>query len=160
MQDINKLLGGTLLQQNVTGPVGSRSGTQAKKVEPALIICQCGSLDPKFRGYCRDCLTRLKATFDRYLEKFKQVSDEYEQYTGVDQKQADDKLRLMKNKIQQYEIKLSDNEIVDVLEKYQNLAQSSENRTFAEFKASVESLKQELIIVKARHVIELEDLGK
>lgn len=66
----------------------------------------------------------------------------------------------MKSKIEQYEIKLSDNEIVDVIEKHEKLAQSEENRSFAEFKASVEAMKQELAIAKARHAIELEDLRK
>ena len=47
----------------------------------------------------------------------------------------------MKSKIEQYEIKLSDNEIVDVIGKHEKLSQSEENRTFAEFKASVEAMK-------------------
>jgi len=33
-------------------------------------------------------------------------------------KVADDKIRLMKNKIEQFEIRLSDFEIVDVIEKH------------------------------------------
>ncbi len=47
----------------------------------------------------------------------------------------------MKNKIDQYEIKLADNEILDVIEKHEKLAQSEENRSFAEFKSSVEALR-------------------
>jgi hypothetical protein len=33
------------------------------------------------------------------MEKFKKISEEYETYTGQDHKKADEKLRLMKNKI-------------------------------------------------------------
>ena len=75
-------------------------------------------------------------------------------------KGADEKIRLMKNKIEQYELKLADKEIIDVIEKHSKLAQSEDNRTFAEFKSTVEALKQELAITKARNAIELEDLRK
>jgi|LauGreDrversion4_2_1035121.scaffolds.fasta_scaffold32652_8 tellurite resistance protein len=66
----------------------------------------------------------------------------------------------MKNKIEQYELKLSENEIFDVVAKHEKLSQSEENKTFAEFKATVEALRQELNIAKARHAIEFEDLRK
>ena len=56
-------------------------------------------------------------------------------------KQADEKLRLLKGKIEQYELKLSDNQLVDVIAKHEAIANSEENRGFAEFKASVEALK-------------------
>jgi nitrate/TMAO reductase-like tetraheme cytochrome c subunit len=84
-----------------------------------LNICACGNLDPKFRGYCSECLIKLKDTFDRYLNKFKELSEEYDSYTGLDQTKADEKLRLMKNKIEQYEIKLNDNEMVNIIDKYE-----------------------------------------
>jgi Na+/phosphate symporter len=79
-------------------------------------------MDPKFRGQCKECLVKLKATFDRYLERFRKVSEEYEQFTGADKKAADDKIRLMKNKIEQYELKLSENEIFDVVAKHEKLS--------------------------------------
>jgi hypothetical protein len=75
-------------------------------------------------------------------------------------KQADEKLRLLKGKIDQYELKLSDTQLVDVIAKHDALANSQENRSFAEFRATVEALKQELSIAKARHAIELEDLRR
>ncbi len=105
-------------------------------------------------------MTKLKATFDRYLEKFKQLQEEYDEYTGIDQTKADEKLRLMKNKIEQYEIKLSDNEILNVIEKHEKIAQSDENRNFAEFKVTVQSLKQEIEIARVKQDIELQDLKK
>lgn len=64
----------------------------------------------------------LNDRFKHYLERFREVSDEYDQYTNQDTKAADDKLRLMKSKIEQYEIKLSDNEIVDVIGKHEKLS--------------------------------------
>lgn len=105
-------------------------------------------------------MTKLKATFDRYLEKFRTIQEEYDQYTTLDQKSADDKIRLMKNKIEQYEVRLADKDVVDVIDKHAKLSQTEESRAFAEFKASVEVLKQELAITKARHAIELDDLRK
>lgn len=56
----------------------------------------------------------------------------------------------MKNKIDQYEIKLNDNEILDVIERHQKLAKSDENRAFAEFKVQVSAMKQEIDITKVK----------
>lgn len=56
----------------------------------------------------------------------------------------------MKNKIEQYEIKLNESELIDVIEKHQVLSQSEDNRNFAEFKVTVQSLKQELEIMKVK----------
>lgn len=95
-------------------------GDKAKQEKLSkLNICACGKLDPKYKGYCLDCLKQLKETFDKYIEKFKVLSEEYDNYTGKDQTKADEKLRLMKNKIEQYEIKLSDGEMLNVLDKYE-----------------------------------------
>ena len=88
------------------------------------------------------------------------MQEEYEQYTAHDVKSVEDKLRLMKNKIEQYELKLADRDIIDVIEKHGKLSQSEDNRAFAEFKSTVEALKQEIAIAKARNAIELEDLRK
>ncbi len=41
----------------------------------------------------------------------------------------------MKNKIEQFEIKLSDFEIIDVIDKHSKLSSAEDNRIFAEFKA-------------------------
>ena len=71
---------------------------QAPKYEN-LNLCACGAQNPKFKGYCGDCLRKLKDTFDRYLAKFNKLSEEYDAYTGVDQSKAEEKIRLMKNKI-------------------------------------------------------------
>jgi hypothetical protein len=124
-----------LLQNSVTQGDKNKGNTSLGKSEAAKNVCICGDRDPQYRGYCRNCLLKLKTTFDRYLDKFRQIQDEYDQYTQIDTKKADEKLRLMKNKIEQYEIKLSDFEILDVIDKHQKISQSSENRSFAEFKA-------------------------
>ncbi len=98
---------------------GDKSGL---KKQEEIKVCQCGSREPAFRGYCRDCLTKLKATFDRYLERFRLIQEEYDQYTSLDQKSADEKLRLMRKKIEQYEVRLADQDLVDVLDKHSKLS--------------------------------------
>lgn len=145
-----------MLQNQQMGGAAAQKG----KKQEAIRVCSCGDPNPDFRGYCKQCFTKLNEKFQYYLDRFRSVSEEYDQYTNQDTKAADEKLRLMKSKIEQYEIKLSDTEIVDVIDKHEKLAQSEENRAFAEFKASVEAMKQELAIAKARHAIELEDLRK
>lgn len=56
----------------------------------------------------------------------------------------------MKNKISQYEIKLNENEIFDVLEKHEKLVKNDENRAFAEFKVTVSAMKHELEIMRVK----------
>ena len=40
------------------------SGTMANKNEGVVNICSCGNVDPQHRGYCTDCVTKLKARYD------------------------------------------------------------------------------------------------
>jgi len=121
-------------------------------------ICACGNLDVKFKGYCRDCVVRLREEFDKLHERYQKLGGEYEEFSGADKQKADRKIKLMQNKIEQYELKLGQHEIVDVIEKHEKLSKTEENRAFAEFRATVESLKQELEIKKVKQDIDLKDL--
>lgn len=56
---------------------------------------------------------------------------------------ANEKLQLMKNKAEQYEIKLSDVQMMDVLDRHARLADSDKSRAFAERKVLIQSLRQE-----------------
>ncbi len=47
----------------------------------------------------------------------------------------------MKNKIEQYELRLADKEMVDVLDKHAKLSKTEESRAFAEFKSTVEAAR-------------------
>ncbi len=100
----------------------------------------------------------MKDEFDVLMGKFTPMAEEYDKYTGMDQKQADEKLRLMKKKIAQYEIKLSENEVMDVVAKHEQLAKSEENRNFAEFRIQVAAMKQELAILQVKQDMKLKDL--
>lgn len=66
MVDISKILAGTLLSE-----VTATTPKNKKQEKTISNFCACGASDPKYRGYCRDCLTKLKGTFDRYLERFR-----------------------------------------------------------------------------------------
>jgi hypothetical protein len=52
--------------------------SKAKNVITNAMVCVCGAKDPAYRGYCRECIAKLKATFDKCLEKFRIISDEYD----------------------------------------------------------------------------------
>jgi hypothetical protein len=77
---------------------GGVATSSSKKAE--IKVCVCGVADPQYRGYCHDCFKALNDRFKLYLERFRQVSDEYDQYASQDTKAADEKLRIMKNKIE------------------------------------------------------------
>ena len=70
------MLGANLIAQNAT-PGDKTAASRIANIS----VCTCGAANPKYRGYCRDCLMRLKATFDRYMERFNQMHEEYEHYT-------------------------------------------------------------------------------
>jgi len=57
-------------------------------------------------------------------------------------------MKLLKNKMAQYGA--MDAGMMDVISKHEKLMNSGENREFAEFKVSVQSMKQEIKIIKAR----------
>ena len=40
------------------------SGALAKKNAQELKICACGNLNPEHRGYCTECVKKLKARYD------------------------------------------------------------------------------------------------
>jgi hypothetical protein len=66
----------------------------------------------------------------------------------------------MKRKAEQYEIKLSDTQMVDVYERFEKLADSEDNRKRAEKRVTVQALKQELQILMLKRTFEEEDFKK
>ena len=121
----------------------SKSGKKTR-----INMCACGVSDPEFKGYCGDCVKKLKDKFNRHIAKYNKLKKEYEDYNQADTAKADEKMKLLKNKMAQYGA--MDEGMMDVISKHENLMNSDENRAFAEFKVSVQSMKQEIKIIKAR----------
>ena len=94
-------------------------------------------MNPQYRGYCVNCVRKMKEEYDKRMEIFTKMSTEYEVYCGQDQSQAENKIRLMKNKIEQYNIKLNCHDMVNIFEKHQVLMGSEEAKTHAEFRVTV-----------------------
>lgn len=84
------------------------SGAMAKKNATQISICSCGNLDPQIRGYCIDCVKKLKVRYDELLDEFSALQQEADDFNAVDMDRANEKLELMRAKAEQYEIKLSD----------------------------------------------------
>lgn len=136
------------------------SGAMANKNASALSICACGNLNPEHRGYCTECVTKLKTRYDQLLDEFSALQKEADDYNAVDLDKANAKLQLMRNKAEQYEIKLSDVQMLDVLDRHSKLVDSDENRAFAERKVMLNSLRQEQEIQLFKQNIEKEDFEK
>ena len=133
------------------------SGAMNKKNKQEISICSCGNLNPQHRGYCTDCVKKLKARYDRLLQELGDLQQEQDDYNVVDMDRANEKLQLMRNKAEQYEIKLSDVQMLDVLDRHARLADSNESRAFAERKVLIQSLRQEQEILLFKKQIEIED---
>lgn len=65
----------------------------------------------------------------------------------MDVDKANEKLQLLRNKAEQYQIKLSDVQMLDVLDRHQKMADTDESRAFAERKVVINSLQQECYIM-------------
>ena len=100
----------------VSGVVPSQNAAAVDKQKKTNAICACGNPEPQFKGYCMDCVQKLKARFDAYLEKWQALKEEAENYNQQDSTKANEKLALMRAKAEQYEIKLSDVQLLDVMD--------------------------------------------
>lgn len=56
----------------------------------------------------------------------------HDDFNDAEVDRAEEKLRLMKAKAEQFEIKLGDAQMIDVLTRYERIADSEENRQLAE----------------------------
>jgi|LauGreDrversion4_2_1035121.scaffolds.fasta_scaffold176342_1 hypothetical protein len=56
----------------VTGTKFQKSVQNSTQDRPKkeLAICACGKLDPKCRGYCLECVKKLKTRFDDVVKKY------------------------------------------------------------------------------------------
>lgn len=99
-QEFNKMVSG-----GVTSAQAQKEQAKKKQLQG---ICACGNPEPSFKGYCLECVQKLKQRFDSYLEKWATLKEEYENYNTQDAGKANEKLALMKAKAEQYQIKLSD----------------------------------------------------
>lgn len=54
-----------------SGPMGGTAGmgsTAASKMS-GVKICKCGSRSPRFKGYCEECVTKLKKRYELLSER-------------------------------------------------------------------------------------------
>jgi chromosome segregation ATPase len=144
----------------VSRGVQSSAASEKQKKSKVNAICACGNPEPQFKGYCMDCVQKLKARFDAYLEKWQALKEEAENYNQQDSTKANEKLALMRAKAEQYEIKLSDVQMLDVMDAHSKLTSNEEQRKLAELKAMVMARKQELEIMQFKMAVEAEDFAK
>jgi len=63
-----------------------------------MSICACGEPNPEHRGYCINCVKKLKARFDSLILAYESVKEEYDGFNAIDVEKANEKLKLMKAK--------------------------------------------------------------
>ena len=84
------------------------SGAMQKK-EQQNQFCGCGEVNvPMIKGYCMKCIKKLKDRYDQLLTEFSELQEEIDNYNKSDNEKANEKMKLMQAKAEQYEIKLSD----------------------------------------------------
>ena len=71
-------------------------------------MCACGSHEAYLRGYCIECVKKLRKRFDILCASYAEVETEFNNYNPVDVEKSDAKLRAMRAKAERYEVKLTD----------------------------------------------------
>jgi hypothetical protein len=71
------------------------------------------------------------------------VQQLHDDFNDAEVDKAEEKLRLMKAKVEQFGIKLSDAQMIDVLAKHERIADSDENIKLVEKRVEVQAMKQE-----------------
>ena len=97
-----------------SGPVSSTSGSSAGGKEKVFYPCACGNPNPVMKGYCKECVQKLRDKFKVFIDKFKELKKEYDEYNAQDLGKADEKMKLMQNKLAQYGVG-GDSDMLDIL---------------------------------------------
>ena len=56
------------------------SGALANKKQNEISICSCGNLNPSHRGYCTECVKKLKTRYDKLLDEYEALQQEADDY--------------------------------------------------------------------------------
>ena len=112
--------------------VGQAEGGVGKNKGFSVEYCGCGSTEPVHRGYCSECVKKLMERFKLLLDQLDATQDEYNDFNPDQQIKSQEKLRLMRAKAEQYNVKLTDVQMLNVLDQHSKLTNSEDNRKFAE----------------------------
>ena len=88
-----------------TGPVHMRqpvSKEEEDKFKHRKELCSCGSRDPEFRGYCIDCVEKLKLKYEKLQEKNELMQKEKAELTKKYDINLEEKMSILKHKMAQY----------------------------------------------------------
>jgi len=100
-------------------------------------FCGCGALNPEHKGYCLNCVAKLKDKFTELLGKLETSKADYDDFNDDKKAQSEEKLALMKAKAEQYQVELSDSTMLDMMDSHSKLTDSDQNRAFAELQVTV-----------------------
>lgn len=90
-----------------------------------------------------DCVKKLKGRLDDLIAKYASAKEEFESYNSIDVEKANEKLKLLRAKADQYEIQMTDAQMLDVMEHHGRLINSDDSKKLAELKVKVQAEKQE-----------------
>ena len=116
----------------------------------SIQLCACGETNPQHRGYCTNCVVKMKSKFDALIQKYESLKEEFENFNTIDAEKANEKLKLMRAKAEQYEISLNDAQMLDVMDHHAKLMGTDDRQKVAELKVEVmqEKQEQEMLLFK------------
>lgn len=141
-----------------TGPLSATTASQSVSSDSGFNICVCGNVEAHHKGYCINCVKKHKERFDKLIKRFTELKEEYDKYNQKDLGKADEKIKLLQNKMSQYGIE--DKGLADIVSKHEKLLNSEESQQLTEWKIQIESMRSELKILSARQNMELDDMRR
>jgi len=115
-------------------------------------ICQCGKPAPKFKGFCESCLKNLKNQYERTLQEYLPVADQYEAIATKKHNFWKKKAALEK-KIQAYERKAKEFNFDFINEEEEMLKDEAKG-----LKAKLLEKRNEIEIIQQEHYFKIEEM--
>jgi len=117
-----------------------------KKQELYNKICACGSMQPKFKGYCENCVKKLKNEYEKLLDWYGGLAERYEKNMkmittkGTKDQLMERKLRSMERRLKEME---KDVEIHGTTDPVVHEEMLNSKMKVAQIKREIEMLREE-----------------
>ena len=121
---------------------GQKRPTESKPAKPEeeLKICVCGAINPKFKGYCEKCVSKLKSDYEKLRKWFEPINKTFTDYERKLRSWTARKVAL-EYKLTRLEEKLQQPFVVEQTEESKQARELMED--FAKLQVDKELLEQE-----------------
>lgn len=140
---IDQFISSLATGSNLKPETKPRNAKEHQKQEALRNMCSCGG-QATIRGYCIECIQKLKSRFDLLAQKHAKLLEERSNFNTSDFQKANEKLQLMKAKAAQFEVKLSDNQMLDMLAQNERFFETDDHKELAALRVEIQGIKLQM----------------